>query len=316
MRSGRSDRAMKGAGEKGERQGEREGGVEKRASARKEIALRAAASAGTATPALLSLPLSHLGRASCVRVRVERAARRCKEKRPPSFGGCERDWCVSFALGVGPALSPVVRGCARGLRASLRESRYAGGRGRGEEQPAGALFFFTSERGRQLSLALLFSFSPFLLTQCLPALASPARPDGECTITAHPHVAGEPRGKEGPLPSLFSLAAPMRRRRAAAAFALSPPPLSLSHTHHAHAQVLPHVERLHGGASWWGRVRVRAARRRLSLFFQPLPRPLSTLTSSSLSTSQCVRATDDPRKCKEKRDDYLECLHHRKEVNG
>ena len=31
---------------------------------------------------------------------------------------------------------------------------------------------------------------------------------------------------------------------------------------------------------------------------------------------QCMRETDDPRKCKAKRDDYLECLHHRKEVRG
>lgn len=35
--------------------------------------------------------------------------------------------------------------------------------------------------------------------------------------------------------------------------------------------------------------------------------------SAPTPTQQCVRATDDPRKCKEKRDDYLECLHHRKE---
>lgn len=33
-------------------------------------------------------------------------------------------------------------------------------------------------------------------------------------------------------------------------------------------------------------------------------------------TQQCMRETDDPRKCKERRDDYLECLHHRKEVSG
>ena len=30
---------------------------------------------------------------------------------------------------------------------------------------------------------------------------------------------------------------------------------------------------------------------------------------------QCISKTDDPRKCAALRDDYLECLHHRKEVN-
>lgn len=29
---------------------------------------------------------------------------------------------------------------------------------------------------------------------------------------------------------------------------------------------------------------------------------------------QCISKTDDPNKCVEIRDDYLECLHHRKEV--
>ena len=29
---------------------------------------------------------------------------------------------------------------------------------------------------------------------------------------------------------------------------------------------------------------------------------------------QCMRDTDNPAKCRELRDDYLECLHHRKEV--
>jgi hypothetical protein len=32
------------------------------------------------------------------------------------------------------------------------------------------------------------------------------------------------------------------------------------------------------------------------------------------SKKQCIRDTDDPRKCKALRDDYLECLHHRKEI--
>lgn len=30
--------------------------------------------------------------------------------------------------------------------------------------------------------------------------------------------------------------------------------------------------------------------------------------------SKCMSETDDPKKCKDFRDDYLECLHHRKEV--
>ena len=29
---------------------------------------------------------------------------------------------------------------------------------------------------------------------------------------------------------------------------------------------------------------------------------------------QCMSKTDDPMKCRPLRDDYLECLHHRKEV--
>ena len=32
------------------------------------------------------------------------------------------------------------------------------------------------------------------------------------------------------------------------------------------------------------------------------------------NSKQCIRDTDDPRKCKALRDDYLECLHHRKEI--
>ena len=30
--------------------------------------------------------------------------------------------------------------------------------------------------------------------------------------------------------------------------------------------------------------------------------------------TQCMSTTDAPYKCRELRDDYLECLHHRKEV--
>lgn len=30
--------------------------------------------------------------------------------------------------------------------------------------------------------------------------------------------------------------------------------------------------------------------------------------------AQCMSTTDDPAKCKDLRDDYLECLHHLKEV--
>ena len=32
--------------------------------------------------------------------------------------------------------------------------------------------------------------------------------------------------------------------------------------------------------------------------------------------SECMSKTDDPRKCNDYREDYLECLHHRKEVRG
>ncbi len=31
---------------------------------------------------------------------------------------------------------------------------------------------------------------------------------------------------------------------------------------------------------------------------------------------QCMETTDDPRKCFAYREDYLECLHHRKEVRA
>lgn len=30
--------------------------------------------------------------------------------------------------------------------------------------------------------------------------------------------------------------------------------------------------------------------------------------------SECMSKTDDPKKCNDFREDYLECLHHRKEV--
>jgi len=49
----------------------------------------------------------------------------------------------------------------------------------------------------------------------------------------------------------------------------------------------------------------RGIKRKQTSSHAPLPPPLSR---------QCMRETDDPRKCKERRDDYLECLHHRKEV--
>jgi hypothetical protein len=42
---------------------------------------------------------------------------------------------------------------------------------------------------------------------------------------------------------------------------------------------------------------------------------LNTSTSTTKTKkTQCIRDTDDPRKCKALRDDYLECLHHRKEI--
>ena len=50
-----------------------------------------------------------------------------------------------------------------------------------------------------------------------------------------------------------------------------------------------------------------------STFFQP--RPFSPPPPQKKnSKKQCIRDTDDPRKCKALRDDYLECLHHRKEI--
>ena len=51
-------------------------------------------------------------------------------------------------------------------------------------------------------------------------------------------------------------------------------------------------------------VRPRAPRRRTLADSLPCPSP----------SLQCVATTDDPRKCQAKRDDYLECLHHRKEA--
>lgn len=32
--------------------------------------------------------------------------------------------------------------------------------------------------------------------------------------------------------------------------------------------------------------------------------------------SECMSKAEDPKACKDFRDDYLECLHHRKEVRG
>ena len=40
----------------------------------------------------------------------------------------------------------------------------------------------------------------------------------------------------------------------------------------------------------------------------------STSSKTKKKKKQCIRDTDDPRKCKALRDDYLECLHHRKEI--
>lgn len=36
--------------------------------------------------------------------------------------------------------------------------------------------------------------------------------------------------------------------------------------------------------------------------------------TSLLARAQCMSKTDDPVKCRALRDDYLECLHHRREV--
>lgn len=53
-------------------------------------------------------------------------------------------------------------------------------------------------------------------------------------------------------------------------------------------------------------------------FFRPRHSKLSTSTlfqtQKNPKKQQCIRDTDDPRKCKALRDDYLECLHHRKEI--
>lgn len=37
---------------------------------------------------------------------------------------------------------------------------------------------------------------------------------------------------------------------------------------------------------------------------------------ATLLVTQCMSNTDAPYKCRELRDDYLECLHHRKEVGN
>ena len=38
------------------------------------------------------------------------------------------------------------------------------------------------------------------------------------------------------------------------------------------------------------------------------------LRGTAMLLLQCMSDTDDPRKCHSYREDYLECLHHRKEV--
>jgi len=43
---------------------------------------------------------------------------------------------------------------------------------------------------------------------------------------------------------------------------------------------------------------------------------VSQLLSDAWSGLQCMAEADDPRNCFEKREDYLECLHHRKEVRA
>lgn len=41
---------------------------------------------------------------------------------------------------------------------------------------------------------------------------------------------------------------------------------------------------------------------------------LKTADKPFLPCAQCMSKTDDPAKCRALRDDYLECLHHRREV--
>jgi hypothetical protein len=45
-------------------------------------------------------------------------------------------------------------------------------------------------------------------------------------------------------------------------------------------------------------------------------RPSTQLLSDAWNDLQCMAEADDPRNCFEKREDYLECLHHRKEVRA
>ena len=54
--------------------------------------------------------------------------------------------------------------------------------------------------------------------------------------------------------------------------------------------------------------------------YHPIPECLYTCLMSAFDalhmTVQCMETTDDPRKCFAYREDYLECLHHRKEVGA
>lgn len=56
----------------------------------------------------------------------------------------------------------------------------------------------------------------------------------------------------------------------------------------------------------------------------PVPQPASYTTALCayrcypiwMDFSECMSKTDDPKKCVDFRTDYIECLHHRKEVRG
>ena len=126
-------------------------------------------------------------------------------------------------------------------------------------------------------------------TPCPPALASPARPDGE-SRPLPPRASARGAGSAGPEPSPhapFSCRADAAAAAAGAGFlSLSRPPPSLS----PNPQVLPHVERLHGGEIDAGqgvvrRVALRARARVRSFPLDLNPLPSLTLFSPSHSAS-------------------------------
>lgn len=64
--------------------------------------------------------------------------------------------------------------------------------------------------------------------------------------------------------------------------------------------------------------RSRSRRRALPHLVPPAPPPPHPRSCYPIwmDFSECMSKAEDPKACRDFRDDYLECLHHRKEVGG